>query len=184
VIRTIRPPGELLLDRVTRAERQGDELPDEPCADGESIEPRLAGDDDVILRLAGQLRGPRCTGDDVNLSRRALHCARIPRRKADPERFALIHGQNAPAALEPGGRGRRGKVVQGTERERAEVEGLAHEEEPDSGELGVLVIRLLSDPRMAGQQSYRGFDRIGEALRQSDVFPVRIVVRLQRDVGE
>ena len=64
------------------------------------------------------------------------------------------------------------------------VEGLAHEEEPDSGELGVLVIRLLSDPRMAGQQSYRGFDRIGEALRQSDVFPVRIVVRLQRDVGE
>ena len=39
----VRPPGELLLDRVTRAERQGDELPDEPCADGEAIEPRLAG---------------------------------------------------------------------------------------------------------------------------------------------
>ena len=51
MIRTIRPPGELLLDRVTRAERQGDEWPDEPCAGGESIEPRLAGDDDVILRL-------------------------------------------------------------------------------------------------------------------------------------
>ena len=74
-IRTIRPPGELLLDRVTRAERQGDEWPDEPCAGGESIEPRLAGDDDVILRLAGQLRGPRCTGDYVDLSRRDLHRA-------------------------------------------------------------------------------------------------------------
>jgi hypothetical protein len=59
----------LLLDRVTRAERHGDELPDEPFADGESIEPRLAGDDDVILRLAAQLRGPRCTGDCVDLSR-------------------------------------------------------------------------------------------------------------------
>ena len=32
VIRTIRPPGELLLDRVTRAERHGDELPDEAGA--------------------------------------------------------------------------------------------------------------------------------------------------------
>ena len=47
----LRPPGELLLDRVTRAERHGDELPDEPFADGESIGPRLARDDDVILRL-------------------------------------------------------------------------------------------------------------------------------------
>ena len=50
--------------------------------------------------------------------------------------------------------------------------------------LGVLVIRLLSDPRMGGEQPYRGFDGIGEALRQSDVFPVRRAVRLQRDVGE
>ncbi len=57
MIRTIRPPGELLLDRVPRAERHDDELPDEPCADGKSIEPRLTGDDDVILRLAWQLRG-------------------------------------------------------------------------------------------------------------------------------
>ena len=64
------------------------------------------------------------------------------------------------------------------------VEWLAHGEEPDSGELGVLVIRLLSDPRMGGEQPHRGFDDIGEALRQSDVFPVRIVVRLQRDVGD
>ena len=82
-IRTIRPPGELLLDRVTRAERQGDEWPDEPCAGGESIEPRLAG-------------------DDVNLSRRDLHRARIPRREADPKRFALILGHHDPAELEPG----------------------------------------------------------------------------------
>ncbi len=123
VIRTIRPPGELLLDRVTRAERQGDELPDEPCADGEAIEPRLAGDDGVILRLAVQLRGPRCTGDGVDLSRRDLHRARIPRREADPERLALIHGHGAPAALEPGGRSHRGKVVQGTEGEHAEADG-------------------------------------------------------------
>ena len=64
----VRPPGELLLDRVTRAERHGDELPDEPFADGESIEPRLGRDDGVILRLAVQLRGPRCTGDGVDLS--------------------------------------------------------------------------------------------------------------------
>ncbi len=47
-------------------------LPDEPCADGESIEPRLAGDDDVILRLAVQLGGPRCTGDGVDFSRRVF----------------------------------------------------------------------------------------------------------------
>jgi hypothetical protein len=113
----------LLLDRVTRAERHGDELPDEPFADGESIEPRLAGDDDVILRLAVQLRGPRFPGDGVDLSRCDLHGARIPRREADPERLALIHGQNAPSALEPGGRSRRGKVVQGTEWERAEAGG-------------------------------------------------------------
>ena len=34
-----------------------------------------------------------------------------------------MHGQNDPAALEPGGRSRRGKVVQGTEGERAEAGG-------------------------------------------------------------
>jgi hypothetical protein len=98
-------------------------LPDEPCADGEAIEPRLAGDDDVILRLALQLRGPRFTGDGVDLSRRDLHRERIPRREADPERLALIHGHDDPAALEPGGRSRRGKVVQGTEGGRAEAGG-------------------------------------------------------------
>ena len=65
-IRTVGPPGELHLDRVTRAERHGDEWPDEPCADGEAIEPRLAGDDAVILRLAVQLCGPRCTGDGAD----------------------------------------------------------------------------------------------------------------------
>ena len=75
MIRPTHPPGELLLDRVTRAERHGDELPDEPFADGEAIEPRLAGDDDVILRLALQLRGPRFAGDGVDLSRRDLHRA-------------------------------------------------------------------------------------------------------------
>jgi hypothetical protein len=37
---------------------------------------------------------------------------------------------------------------------------------------------------MAGQQPHRVFDRIGETLRQHDIFPLRIVVRLQRDVGE
>jgi hypothetical protein len=113
------------VNRPTRwdAERQGDELPDEPFAGGESIEPRLAGDNDVILRLAVQLRGPRFTGDGVDLSRRDLHRARIPRREADPERFALIRGQNDPAALEPGGRSCRGKVVHGTERELAEAGG-------------------------------------------------------------
>ncbi len=107
----------------TRAERHGDELPDEPFADGESIEPRLAGDDDVILRLAVQLRSPRCTGDGVDLSRRDLHRARIPRREADPERLALIHGHDDPAAREPRGWSRRGKVVHGTEGERAEAGG-------------------------------------------------------------
>ena len=120
MICTIPPPGELLLDRVTRAERHGDELPDVPFADGESIEPRLAGDDDIILRLAVQFRGPRCTGDGVDLSRRDLHRARIPRRKADPERLALIHGQDDPAALERRCRSRRGKVAHGTEGELAE----------------------------------------------------------------
>ena len=64
------------------------------------------------------------------------------------------------------------------------VEWLSHEDEPDPGELGVRVIRLLSDSRMAGQQPHRGLDRIGETLRQGDAFPLRIVVRLQCDVGE
>jgi hypothetical protein len=50
-------------------------LPDAPCADGESIEPRPAGDDDVILRLALQLRGPRFTGDGVDLSPAAIFTA-------------------------------------------------------------------------------------------------------------
>ena len=53
------------------------------------------------------------------------------------------------------------------------VEWLAHEEEPDSGELGMLAIRFLSDPRMGGEQPHRGFDGIGETLRQSDILPVR-----------
>ena len=113
----------MLLDGVTRAERHGDEWPDEPFADGEAIEPRLAGDGDVILLRAWQFRGPRFSGDGVDLSRRDLHRARIPRREADPERFALIHGHDDPTALEPGGRSRRGKVVQGTEGERAEAGG-------------------------------------------------------------
>ena len=93
-------------------------MPDEPFADGEAIEPRLAGDDDVILRLALQLRSPRFTGDGVDLSRRDLHREWIRRREADPERLALMHRHDDPAALEPGGRSRRGKVVQGTEWER------------------------------------------------------------------
>ena len=90
MIRAIRPSGVLRLDRVTRAERHGDEWPDERFADGEAIEPRLAGDDDVILRPALQLRGPHFTGDGVNLSRRDLRREQIPRREADPERLALI----------------------------------------------------------------------------------------------
>src|SRR4051812_27707722 len=47
------------------------------------------------------------------------------------------------------------------------VEWLSHEEQPDSGELRVCVIRFLSNPWMADQQPHRSFDRIGEALRQS-----------------
>lgn len=64
------------------------------------------------------------------------------------------------------------------------VEWLSNEEEPDPDELGVRVIRLFPDPRMRGQQPHRVLDRIGETLRQGDTFPLRIIVRLQRDVGE
>ena len=73
--------------------------------------------------IASAPPAPRCTGDGVDLARGDLHRERIPRREADPERLALIHGHDDPAALEPGGRSRRGKVVQGTERERAEAGG-------------------------------------------------------------
>ena len=59
----------------------------------------------------------------VDLSRRDLHRERIRRREAEPERLALIHGHHDPAALEPGGRSRRGKVVHGTEGERADAGG-------------------------------------------------------------
>ena len=64
------------------------------------------------------------------------------------------------------------------------VERLLHEEQPNPGEPGVSVIRFLSNPRMAGQQPHRSFDRIGETLRQSDTFPLRIIVCLQGNVGE
>ena len=52
------------------------------------------------------------------------------------------------------------------------VEGFSHGEQPDSGELGMGVIRLLSDPRMAGQQPHCDFDRICEALRRT-IFSIR-----------
>jgi len=65
------------------------------------------------------------------------------------------------------------RVAAGAVENEMLVEWISHEEQPDSGDLRMGVIRFLSNPRMAGQQPHRSFDRIGEALRQSDIFAGR-----------
>ena len=119
---------DLALDRVARAERHGHELADPPVADIDAVEPRLIGQDDVVLlpTVASRLKpvGPGVPGHRVHLADADLHRgARLPigQREADPERLALVHRDEDAAAAAPLVGNAIGESAHRQHRERAEA---------------------------------------------------------------
>src|SRR5262249_10237929 len=91
----VRLAGDLLLGRVTIAERHGDELANDAFFDAIAVKPGLARCDHVVLWIAMQAVGPFLAGDGVNLAGGNLDGAWITGhafgivagRKMQPHRF-------------------------------------------------------------------------------------------------
>jgi hypothetical protein len=86
--------GELRLDSESLAQRDGHELTDESIAGVDAVEPRLVGDDHVVLRIGHQgLRAERLAGNGIDTADPHLQDVRLPPRRpeAQPERLGSTH---------------------------------------------------------------------------------------------
>ncbi len=114
-------PGHLSLDGGTQPQGDGDELADRAATGVDAVQPRLAGQHDVVLRVAGQCAGPGPAGDRADLAGADLERRRLrAAREAQPQRLAQVQGDEDPAAGQPLRRRRVREVLDPPYRELAE----------------------------------------------------------------
>src|SRR5262245_43830668 len=95
----------LLLHRIARPQRHGQELTDDVLCDAKAVEPGLLRNDHVIAFRAVEFRFPRVAADRVDLASGDLDRAGItvgmPASKRNPHRFGLIQRHDHAATFAP-----------------------------------------------------------------------------------
>src|SRR5229473_3575958 len=92
----LRARAQLFSDTIAHSAGCGDKLPDDPVSRVDSVEPRLDGTDNVVLRTGGEFLRPRSSCYSVDASGRDLNGVRFPARggELEPKRLVLMDRHN------------------------------------------------------------------------------------------